>query len=57
MPTPWEGLIWGILPIGSSFLAILLVWLLVEPRRIQQEEPIAFPQEAPESVYANGVRS
>lgn len=24
-PLPWEGLIWGILPIGSSLLAILLV--------------------------------
>jgi hypothetical protein len=41
MPAPWEGLIWGILPIGSSFLAILFVWLLVEPAaRIQQEEPM-----------------
>jgi hypothetical protein len=30
-----KGLIWGILPIGSSFLAILFVWLLVEPRRIR----------------------
>jgi hypothetical protein len=57
MPAPWEGLIWGILPIGSSFLAILLAWLLVEPRRIQKEEPIAFPEEAPESVYAQGARS
>jgi hypothetical protein len=58
VPAPWEGLIWGILPIGSSFLAILLAWLLVEPRRIdEEEEPIAYPQEAPESVYADGVRS
>jgi hypothetical protein len=58
VPAPWEGLIWGILPIGSSFLAILLAWLLVEPRRIkEEEEPIAFSQEAPESIYADGVRS
>ena len=37
MPAPWEGWIWGILPIGSSFLAILFVWLLVEPRRTRVE--------------------
>jgi hypothetical protein len=60
VPAPWEGLIWGILPIGSSFLAILLAWLLVEPRRInEEEEPIdaTLPREAPEGVYADGVRS
>ncbi len=38
MPSPFEGLIWGTLPMGSSFLAILLVLLLPERRRIQQEE-------------------
>jgi hypothetical protein len=45
MPSPVEGLIWGTLPIGSSFLAILLVILLPERRRIQQEE-----EEAPFGV-------
>jgi hypothetical protein len=55
MPAPWEGLIWGILPIGSSVLAMLFVWLLVEPRRVQ--ELVALPRETPEGVYANGVRS
>jgi hypothetical protein len=48
-------LIWGILPIGSSILAILFVWLLAEPRRVQ--EVITIPAESPEGVYANGVRS
>ena len=38
MPAPWEGLMWGILPIGSSVLAILFVWLLVEPRRAQEAD-------------------
>ena len=55
MPAPWEGLIWGILPIGSSILAILFVWLLVEPRRAH--EVIMIPSETPEGVYADGVRS
>jgi hypothetical protein len=55
MPTPWEGLMWGILPIGSSFLAILFVWLLVEPRRAWKT--VTVPREAPDSAYADGVRS
>jgi hypothetical protein len=62
VPAPWEGLIWGILPIGSSFLAILFVWMLVEPRRVQAEpfnvqEEIVLPRETPESVYADEVHS
>jgi hypothetical protein len=58
---------WGVLPIGSSFLAILFVWLLVEPRRIpgepllvreqQEQEEIAIPVEMQTNVYANRVRS
>ncbi len=38
VPAPWEGWIWGILPIGSSFLAILFVWFLVEPRRVRGKD-------------------
>jgi hypothetical protein len=46
IPTPFEGLVWGILPIGSSFLAILLVILLPERRSItEQEEEIPFGAE------------
>jgi hypothetical protein len=55
VPAAWEGLMWGLLPIGSSFLAILFAWLLVEPRRVR--EAIVLPREAPDGVYANGVRS
>ena len=54
VPAPWEGLIWGILPIGSSVLAILFVLFMVEPRRVP--EPITIPAETPESVYDQGVR-
>jgi hypothetical protein len=33
IPTPWQGLLWGTLPIGISFLAILLELFLPETRR------------------------
>jgi hypothetical protein len=55
MPAPWEGLLWGTLPIGSSFLAILFVWLLVEPRRVNQV--ITITGETRHDIYASGVRS
>ncbi len=57
IPAPWEGLLWGILPVGSSVLAILFVWLLGEPRRVREE--ISFPRNVPQSIFvdANGVRS
>ena len=54
IPAPWEGLLWGTLPVGSSFLAILFVLLLPERRRVR--EVITLPREAPESMYAGGVR-
>jgi hypothetical protein len=34
MPAPWQGLLWGILPIGVSFLAIFLEFFLPDPRRV-----------------------
>ena len=55
IPTPFEGLIWGTLPIGSSILAILFVFLLGEPRRVQRE--ITVSRETPEGVYHDGVHS
>jgi hypothetical protein len=55
MPAPWEGLLWGTLPIGSSFLAILFVWVLVEPRRVNQV--ITLTGEPTRDVYASEVRS
>ncbi len=33
IPAPWQGLLWGTLPIGMSFLAILLEFFLPETRR------------------------
>jgi hypothetical protein len=48
-------LIWGTLPIGSSFLAILFVFLLAEPRRAR--EVIELPQREAESVFYHEVRS
>jgi hypothetical protein len=50
IPAPWEGYMWGILPIGSSLLAILFVFFLAEPRR-GVPEVVMVPQEAPETVY------
>jgi hypothetical protein len=41
MPTPMEGLLWGTLPMASSILAILLVVLLPERRRVA--ETLEFP--------------
>lgn len=35
IPPPWQGLLWGTLPIGSSFLAILLV-LIPDRKRAEQ---------------------
>jgi hypothetical protein len=46
MPARWEGLMWGILPLGSSLLAIVVL-LLPERRRQQQraEQPFAADEE------------
>ena len=35
IPAPWQGLLWGTLPIGVSFLAIFLELLLPEGRRVR----------------------
>jgi hypothetical protein len=34
MPAPWQGLLWGIVPIGISFLAIFFEFFLPETRRV-----------------------
>ena len=43
MPPPWQGLIWGLLPIGSSILAIFLLFIpesrTVEPRTVERRSP------------------
>jgi hypothetical protein len=41
MPTAIEGILWGILPIGSSFLAILLAFMLPDRERVRNT--LAFP--------------
>ena len=45
MPTPFEGLLWGLLPVGCSLLAIFSVILLPERRYVA--EHIEFPSSAP----------
>ncbi len=50
VPTPWEGLMWGTLPIGSSFLAIFFVIVLPERQRL--EEPVMVPADAEERYVA-----
>jgi hypothetical protein len=55
LPAPWEGLWWGTLPMGSSMLAILFVFLLRDPRRVR--EVVTIPREAPQGAYASGARS
>jgi hypothetical protein len=56
MPAPWEGLLWGTLPIGMSILAILFALLLPE-RAFQQADVVTLPGYVGERVYANEVRS
>lgn len=46
VPAPWEGLLWGILPIGCSFLAILLELLMPVRRRADESLTLA-PQKEP----------
>jgi hypothetical protein len=50
VPAPWEGTLWGILPIGSSFLAILLVFLL--PARKDVRSPVQIPLTTEEHYVA-----
>lgn len=46
VPAPWEGLLWGTVPMGVSFLAIFLELLLPAERRV------AVPVEIPAEHYA-----
>lgn len=56
MPAPWEGLLWGTLPIGTSILAILFALLLPE-KAFRQADVVAMPPYEGERVYANEVHS
>jgi hypothetical protein len=44
IPPHWQGVMWGILPFGSSILAIL-VMLIPERRRREMEEEYSYPSE------------
>ncbi len=48
-PPPWQGLMWGILPIGSSILAIIV--LLVFPDKRRKSVPVEFPSAPDEPVF------
>jgi hypothetical protein len=54
MPTRWEGLMWGILPFGSSLLAILVI-LIPEKRR--QERQAEAPYATDENLMHGGLVS
>jgi len=51
VPAPWEGLMWGLLPMGSSILAILF-GLLLPDRAAKLGEVVAIPSPSRELVYA-----
>jgi len=56
VPAPWEGLLWGTLPIGSSILAILFALLLSETARMRSQL-VPEPSYAEEHIYASEVHS
>ncbi len=56
MPAPWEGLLWGTLPIGTSILAILFGLLLPE-RSAPRASVVTIPEYSGERIYANEVHS
>jgi len=48
VPAPWQGLLWGTLPIGVSFLAIFLEFALPETRHVSV--PVVIPVNAEHSI-------
>jgi 6-pyruvoyl-tetrahydropterin synthase related domain len=55
VPPPWQGLLWGILPVGSALFAILFVTFLPEPVRVHDVR--TFPSAAHEPVYVREAHS
>jgi hypothetical protein len=51
IPPAWQGLLWGTLPIGVSFLAIFLELLLPEGRRVPLGLGVPLHEEHPEQHY------
>lgn len=57
VPTAWEGLLWGILPMASSILAILFAFLLPDRARSRAERVVVqFPSAADEGVLVPEAR-
>jgi hypothetical protein len=56
VPAPWEGLLWGILPIGSSILAIFFAILLPDAVPVRGKI-VTLPAYSDARVYASEVRS
>ena len=52
IPAPWEGLLWGILPMGSSILTIILFLVLPKRRVAHVGNVLTIPAGAGESIYA-----
>jgi hypothetical protein len=52
IPAPWEGLLWGTLPVGTAVLSI--VFLLFLPDRRLVAQPVLVPISADDSIYARG---
>jgi hypothetical protein len=56
VPPPWQGLLWGILPIGSALLAIAFL-LLIPESAVPVANVRRFPSTAYEPVYASEISS
>lgn len=54
VPPRWQGIMWGILPIGSSVLAIFV--LLAFPDKKRLAETVPFPTSPDEPVYIREVK-
>jgi hypothetical protein len=55
VPAPWEGLLWGLLPIGSGVLAALFLILLRDPMKVRDLRSV--PSRGPEHVYVSEAHS
>lgn len=53
-PPPWQGLLWGLLPIGSSILALLLILI---PNRRWEEQEAVYPSAREEDLVAGRMIS
>jgi hypothetical protein len=54
IPPQWQGMLWGILPIGSSILALLV---LLIPERKPLESRVSFPYPAEEELVPGRLAS